>query len=153
MKSFNAKKEFFIRLVQDMRKPLLRYAESRVADKSAAEDIAEDVFCSAWTHIDELMKHENPRGWLYIACKLHIKTYYEKYRADEELPCEMGADTMFDDGISFADKLSTDEMKIVKLKEQGYKHHEIAEIMGLSPGTIAAKVSRIKHKLTEYREE
>jgi RNA polymerase sigma-70 factor (ECF subfamily) len=161
MKPFISKKErFYVELISSMRKPLTKYVESRIPDSGDSEDIVQEVFETAWLKIDELMKHENPRGWLFIAVKLHIKTYYGKLQFNDDgiiqnteiSELDLPVETEFDEGISFSDKLSSDELTIIKLKEQGFKHHEIAKIMKLSPGTIASKVSRIKAKLAEYWE-
>jgi RNA polymerase sigma-70 factor (ECF subfamily) len=135
-----------------MRIKLLRYAEAKIPDKANAEDIVEETFKTAWQKIDELTSSENPQGWLFNALKLHILKYYENRNKEhpekrEYEEVEIPTETNFDNEISFSNNLSADEMRIVKLKEAGYKHEEISSIMDLPPGTVHSKVTRIKEKL------
>jgi RNA polymerase sigma factor (sigma-70 family) len=160
MKLFKSKRErFYENLVNEMGLKLSKYAEYKVSDKNAVENIALDTLETAWIKIDELMKSENPKGWLYNALKIHIKRYYKELQISGEnlqtveiSELDMPVEAIFDDEADFEDKLSSDELHIAHLKEQGYKHNEIAQIMGLQTGTISSKVSRIKAKLTKYLE-
>jgi RNA polymerase sigma-70 factor (ECF subfamily) len=149
-KSFNER--FFEQLFIEMRSKLIRFAEAKIADKQTAEDIVEETFKTAWQKIDELAASENPHGWLINALKLHILKTYEKRAKEhpekrEYEEFEIPTETIFDNEISFSGNLSDDEMRIIKLKSAGYNHSEISKIMGLPPGTIHSKVSRIKDKL------
>jgi RNA polymerase sigma-70 factor (ECF subfamily) len=147
---------FFEELYIEMQSKLLRYAEARIsdrADKEYAEDIVEETFKTAWAKLPELMASENPQGWLINALKLHILKAYEKRNKehpDKREYAETAAETIFDNEISFSGYLSEDEMRIVRLKEAGYKHDEISTIMNVSAGTIHSKVSRIKDKLRKF---
>jgi RNA polymerase sigma factor (sigma-70 family) len=160
MKLFKSKRErFYENLVDEMSLKLTQFAEYKVSDKNAVENIVEDTLETAWIKIDELMESENPNGWLYNALKIHIKRYYKELQTNEEnlqtieiSELDMPIETIFDDEVDFEDKLSSDELKIAHLKEQRFKHSEIAQIMGLTTGTISSKVSRIKAKLTKYLE-
>ncbi len=37
--------------------------------------------------------------------------------------------------------------QVVLMKMEGYKDREIADIMGISPGTVASKYARIKERI------
>jgi RNA polymerase sigma-70 factor (ECF subfamily) len=150
----NANERFFEELFIEMRSKLIRFAEVKIADKQSAEDIVEETFKTAWQKIDELIASENPHGWLINALKLHILKFYEKQakhpESREYSETETAAETIFDNEISFSDSLSDDEMRIIKLKEAGYRHDEISAIMKQPTGTIHSKVSRIKNKLRKF---
>jgi RNA polymerase sigma-70 factor (ECF subfamily) len=145
---------FFEKLFIEMRIKLLRYAEAKIPDKLNAEDIVEETFKTAWQKIDELTASENPQGWLFNTLKLHILKYYDNRNKEhperrEYEDVEILTETIFDNEISFKDSLSDHEMRIIKLKEAGYKHEEISSIMDLPPGTIHSKVKRIKEKISK----
>jgi RNA polymerase sigma factor (sigma-70 family) len=54
---------------------------------------------------------------------------------------------------AFLSALSARERRIVSLKEQGYKHKEIAGMLGVRPGTVDSAVSRAKAKIVAFLEE
>jgi RNA polymerase sigma-70 factor (ECF subfamily) len=149
---------FFEQLYIEMRLKLIRFAEAKIPDKENAEDIVEETFRTAWHKHSELAASENPRGWLINALKLHILKHFEKRNKEhtdkrELNEIERATETVFYNEISFEESLSGDEMQIIKLKEAGYKHNEISEIMDIPAGTIHSKVSRIKDKLKKFSGE
>ena len=56
------------------------YARSVLKNLPQAEELVQDTFHEAVTHIDKLMDHENPGGWLMQALKYKIRAY-ERARA------------------------------------------------------------------------
>lgn len=52
---------------------LVLYATSELEDKVKAQDIVQDTFHAAILHIDNLMTHENPGGWLMQTVKNKVK--------------------------------------------------------------------------------
>jgi RNA polymerase sigma-70 factor (ECF subfamily) len=157
--SSHEKEKFYIQLLRDNSAILLTYAHSRVADNFQAEDIVQDVWVTAWKKIDDVFESSNPTGWLINALKNHLHRYYEHLANNRELSDKLtfeadqaAAMPEFNHAISFASVLSPGELRIVKLKEQGYKHREIAEMLGSSKGTIDSRLSRIKEKLARFLE-
>jgi DNA-directed RNA polymerase specialized sigma24 family protein len=105
------------------------------------------------------MYSPNSAGWLMNTLKNHLRKHYVHLAANKEVSNELRPEfdeavvmAELDGAFSFASVLSPDELQIVKLKEQGYKHREIAEITGSNKGTIDSKFSRIKDKLTRFLE-
>lgn len=52
---------------------LTLYAMSVVKNEDRAKDIVQDTFHEAIKHIDQLMTHENPAGWLMVTTKYKIQ--------------------------------------------------------------------------------
>jgi RNA polymerase sigma-70 factor (ECF subfamily) len=158
MKPSRKEKALFIeRLYREMEHKLLSYAIHRIPDKDNAEDILHETFKTLWLKIDEVIKLENPNGWVFNAMVFHTLKHLDKIKIEEKLysqtpycEAEIMIESDFDSEISFSDFLTESELHILKLKEQGYKHNEIGEMMGLTTGTISSKVSRMKEKLTEF---
>ena len=61
--------EFIERLHRKYFRKLTLYAMSALRDSSKAQDIVQDAFHEALLHIDDLMRHENPGGWLMETVK------------------------------------------------------------------------------------
>ncbi|MDR2615199.1 MAG: sigma-70 family RNA polymerase sigma factor [Oscillospiraceae bacterium] len=147
--------EFYEELVGSMYDTLLGYARFRAP--GATPDIVQDVCLIAWKRLDEVMSSQNPRGWMMNTLKNRILKYYE-VSDDEHLLAELRDDIpdtspQFDAAegdAAFLSALNTQEKRIVSLKEQGYRHREIAEILGVQPGTVDSAVSRAKTKITAF---
>jgi RNA polymerase sigma factor (sigma-70 family) len=158
MKLFQSREEkFYAELIRLNNTKLLKYARKKTQDEFQAEDIVQDVWLTTWTKVNDVMNSANPVGWLMNTLKNHLKKYYEDIaetnKATEAFMIS-GEDAVytgkFDDAPSFVSVLSPNELLIIRLKEQGYKHREIAEKLGLRPGTIDFKVSRIKDKISRF---
>jgi RNA polymerase sigma-70 factor (ECF subfamily) len=142
-----------------MHDKLLDYTRMRVTDTSSAQDIVQDVCLLAWEKIDDVMCSPNPNGWMMNTLKNYIRKYkvrtaLEQERIeplDENIPAPER--DLSDSAASFSSVLRPEEMRIVELKAQGYKHREIADILGVKPGTIDSAVSRIKVKITNLLED
>ncbi|WP_066716850.1 RNA polymerase sigma factor [Clostridium sp. Marseille-P299] len=153
----NEKKKFYAELIDSTYDKLLVYARMRVTDTSKAYDLVQDACCTAWENIDSVMNSLNPGGWLMNALKNHIHKFYDELASEKRvmdaLMTDVKAETYIPDlenEITFTSILSPDEVRIIRLKEQGYKHHEIAELMVVRPGTIDSKVFRIKNKIINF---
>ena len=53
-------------------KKLTIYAASKLRDSDRAQDVVQDAFHEALVHIDDIMTHENPGGWLMKTVKNKI---------------------------------------------------------------------------------
>ena len=151
------KKMYFTKLIDSTYDKLLVYSRMRGKDSSKAYDLVQDTCCTAWENIDSLMNSTNPGGWLMNTLKNHIYKFYDEVASDKKIMAALTADVKddtyipdLDNEITFTSILTKDEIDVIKLKEQGYKHHEIAKILLVRPGTIDSKVSRIKNKLTKF---
>jgi DNA-directed RNA polymerase specialized sigma24 family protein len=99
------------------------------------------------------MASENPGGWLMNALKNHIRKYYEKLAAERKLGAELAASAENapawpgePGGMTVADELSPEELRLVRLREQGYGYDEIAGFLDMKPGAVRVRMSRIKSK-------
>lgn len=62
-------------LYQDHFGKLTMYALAVLKNESRAQDAVQDTFHEAITHIDILIQHPNPSGWLMVTLKNKIKEY------------------------------------------------------------------------------
>ncbi|MDR1156847.1 MAG: sigma-70 family RNA polymerase sigma factor [Oscillospiraceae bacterium] len=153
-----AEATFYQELVDEMYDLLLNYTRIKVSDSSAALDIVQDVYLIAWEKIDRVIASPNPQGWLMNALKNYLHKYYCALADDQQMTqplADNASDQVLlfepaDDEMSFLSVLTPQEIRIVRLKEQGYPHREIAKLLGLRPGTIDSAVSRIKAKISKF---
>jgi RNA polymerase sigma-70 factor (ECF subfamily) len=156
----NPEERFFEELIESTRRTLLNYARSHIRDATQAEDVVQETCLTAWSKIDALMDSQNPKGWLMNTLKNQLHKYHDKLASEQQMlaklvaiPGDGIAYTDEPDGFVFASVLSEDELRIVRLREAGYKHDEIAKLMGIEPNAARKRLSRIKTKVTKFLEE
>jgi RNA polymerase sigma-70 factor (ECF subfamily) len=154
------KERFFEELVESTRSALFDFARAHVKDVSQAEDAVQDACYTAWVKIDALMDSPNPEGWLMNALKYQIHKQYDKLASEKRIAAKLfakspdsGAVYMDESGdVPFTAALSPDELRIVRLREQGYRHEEIAKLLNVEPGAVRTRLSRIKGKVAKFLE-
>lgn len=142
---------------------LLRYAASVCRDEQLAQDIAQEVFMRALQNADtfEDLSPSQRRAWLFRALKNYMMDCFRRSKLENEycqmLPEEEGRS---DPGIERVENslllasLSEQDRALFHLRyEQGCNASEIAELLGIPPGTVRARLSRcralLKKQLTE----
>jgi RNA polymerase sigma-70 factor (ECF subfamily) len=140
----------------------LRYA----SDKAEAEDILQDSFLKIFFNIKEYSGTGSFIGWLRkVAVNTAITHYHKnlKYRyhidIDEYVSVETGT-TSFEEDFFTSDELfkvlnelPTGYRMVFNLYAvEGYKHKEIAEMLGIDTNTSKSQYSRAKAVLREKLE-
>lgn len=129
------------------------------ADKPAAEELTQDVFVKAWEKLPFFRSESKFSTWLhsiavneFLMRKRAEKRFYERF-----LSTDSYSDYEIGHTASTAEKLDLeDAMK--KLPEQarivfvlhdveGYKHHEISELISIEVGTSKAHLHRARKML------
>jgi RNA polymerase sigma-70 factor (ECF subfamily) len=140
----------------------LRYA----VDKAEAEDILQESFLKIFFNIDEFSGTGSFIGWLRkVAVNTAITHYHKnlKYRYHVEIEEYVSAETGTE---SFEDDFFTSEELYIVLNElpagyrmvfnlyavEGYKHKEIAEMLGIDTNTSKSQYSRARAALREKLE-
>jgi RNA polymerase sigma-70 factor (ECF subfamily) len=141
----------------------MRYA----GDKAEAEDILQDCFIKIFFSINDFSGTGSFMGWLRkVAVNTAITHYHKNIRnrynvdVEEYMLVETGP-------ASFRDDLFTSEELYMVLNElptgyrmvfnlyavEGYKHKEIAEMLGIDTNTSKSQYSRAKAVLREKLEK
>lgn len=147
-------------------KMLCKVAYAIVKDKSAAEDIVQDVFVTIWKKRNELVIDSNLKGYLYRAVSNSCLNYLKSYHKRNVKPLEefgdqaLGVYTPYDN-IDF-DRLNTAVEKaidnlpprckviFVLSRMEGLKHQQIADALHVSVKTVE---NQMGIALTKLREE
>lgn len=136
---------------------LLRYAAAACRNQTEAEDVAQEVFLKALQNADtfEDLGPNQRRAWLYRALKNLMCDRYRRAQLEMAYLEAREADAfVFDPGIQETEnrmllaKLSPEDRTLFHLRyEEGYNASELSELYGVPPGTIRAKLSRMRKYL------
>ena len=152
-----ALEEELLRLFDLMRTRLLRYAVSFGISVQDGEDIVQETFLALWHHLNRNRPTENLYGWLFrVTHNLALK---QRMRAGV-VTVEPNPDgfEMRDPGLNpeesvlFGEKharlrslvgaLPIEDQMCLRLRAEGLRYREIAEIVGISLGGVSASLSR-----------
>ncbi len=161
------KTEFLHRLMEEAYPMLLRYAMSVFHDRMLAEELALDTFHEAARHLDVLLCHDNPTGWLVVVLKNKMKTYnrQQKRHAEHqapwsevlaarlpnpsELPLGGEAHLLL---LSLPKLLPPEDYRFFKAFLDGATYTELAERCGMTVWSCRKRIQRIRDRLrSEFR--
>ncbi len=156
------------RLFEEQRESLYRYLLSVVESESEAEDITQDAFLRLHIYLLEGMTVENARAWLFRVAH-HLAIDERRRKRPESLDggqCAAGAAALRDESgpdperLAIANqrqerieqavsRLSEQQRRCLHLRAEGFRHREIAEIIGVSESTVAENLRRGVLRLTK----
>ena len=162
----------FTQLVSLYQKPLFRMAYGFFRDKDDAMEIVQDAFLRVYRKIegfDETDPRAQFKNWVYrIAHNLCIDHYrkYKKQKAEmsdifqhnEDIRGDSGSPEEAVDRETFRENLKLSVLRLPNRQKSvftlkhydGLKHHEIAEILNLSVGTVKSLYHRAIQNLKKH---
>ncbi|MDE6385078.1 MAG: RNA polymerase sigma factor [Eubacterium sp.] len=140
------------------KKKLYGYAFYRLGNKADAEDAVQDCVLSAFEQINKLKKAESFSSWifriLYCCCTSAVKEQIRQRNTDNIEDYANVFTITYDETKEQTELkqalevLSDEEREIVLLSVvAGFKSKEIAQISGLTAGSVRSKLSRSLAKL------
>lgn len=153
----------FHRLYENYHRRIYALCWRMMADKDSAEDVCQEVFVQLWQKISNFRGESKFSTWLHsVASNIvlgHIrknKTWLQRMFSIEE---QAVADTVVE-----MPECSNLDKKIQKLPErarlvfvlfaiEGYRHEEIANMLGMAVGTSKAQYHRARALLRESLSE
>ncbi len=148
--------------------PLFHLAYRFTFDRVTAEDLLQDIFIKIFTHMKDVQKDETFVAWMY---RIAINTCYSFLRRRRSREGKMIAlsevegkkeEAVYDDHESgLAKPLDQalrelpERLRAVFLLHdvQGYKHEEIAQMLGVSVGTSKSQLFKARMRIREYLKE
>lgn len=140
----------------------LRYADSR----EEAVDILNDAFMKVFTNIRTYNEHQPFKPWLRkIIVNTAINHYHKNSRMEKWEYLEESEDKLstestvlsgihYDEIIEMVQQLSPSYRTVFNLYViEGFKHEEIAEILGISIGTSKSNLFKAKRNLRSLLQE
>ena len=130
---------------------LRKYGLSDMDVDGRAEDIVQELFCTAWDKAEQLSKSENPEKWLYSALHYKLK---EAIKEDAKWAKCMDASAAEDlqapsyqEHDELADLIDNDDYALLrKLYLEGYSYKELCHELNLSKSALGVKIHKIKKK-------
>lgn len=147
------------------RDPLLRYALSLGLPVPDAEEIVQDVFLSLFRHLRLGRSRRNLRGWIFrVTHNLTLRRRHEESRqmrwidGDAEIadlqtdpsptPEEFWSSAQTRERLEAVVRSLPDlEQSCLRLRAEGLRYREIAEVLGISLGGVSAHLARSFAKL------
>lgn len=148
--------------------PLLRYAATVVRSREAAEDVVQDAFAALWAlrvplPVDRLVPYLyrtvrnralNERRWGRVR-RLWLERQPRDERAAPPLDDEAALDTRVRAALATLPARRREVFDLVRFHELSYR--EAAEVLGLSPQTVANHMSAalrdLRHALRDLLDE
>jgi len=134
-------------------------ASRLLKDRSAAEDVTQEVFVKVWKDIGSFRGESKFSTWLHRVCSLTAITYLRRQRGWLKRVIT-NADTvpdMPDTSVGNVDlesyvKRLPERARIVFVLHaiEGYRHEEIAELCNMATGTSKAQFHRARQLLEEW---
>jgi RNA polymerase sigma-70 factor (ECF subfamily) len=151
-------------LFEQLRDPLFRYLLSFGLSVQDGEEIIQEVFLALFQHLKRGKPRDNLRGWVFrvghnLALKLRQRpggrtTEAEEISIDEGPdPEQQALDNQRQQLMSAVIRaLPRQDRACLALRAEGIRYREIAEILGVSLGTVALSLGRSLAKLSRVHE-
>jgi RNA polymerase sigma-70 factor (ECF subfamily) len=155
---------------------LCRYAEGIIKQKEEAEDVVGDLFLMLWENRENIHIEKSLQSFLYRGVRnnslkflqhkkvmsKYCEHVHDMYAADDWLCIHEHNDPLsimilqetkrkIDDAIAALPAQCREVFYRVKI--EGLKYQEVADIMGISIGTVRKQISRAMTKLQESIED
>ena len=146
-------------LFEQCRDSLIRYLRYHLDDRSEAEDIAQESFVRFFQARCRAEDITQPRAWLFRVAHNLLIDQGRKKKADlldQKAWTSLEAKLIAPPGTTETgvyvsqlpwDKLSSMEVEALRLRTEGLKFREVAEVLGLSISTVVSYISRAVDKL------
>lgn len=140
---------------EQWRAALLRYLSTFGLAQQDAEEVVQEVFLSLFSHLQKDKARSNLRGWLFrVAHNLALKRRSAESKAVgisdiDNLPHpalnpeeEMASAQRHERLSSVLYALPEQDRRCLYLRAEGLRYREIAEVLGISLGSVAASLER-----------
>lgn len=151
----------FDALHERLRPSLARYVARMVGDPDAAEDIVQESFVRLLRRPD--LDGEDARLWLFTVATNLVRdrgrTAARRRRLLEASPIEPPAAGSADQRLereekvaavrAALDRLPARDRQLLLMREEGFRYHEIAHVVGVAPGSVGTLIARAVKRFTE----
>lgn len=153
-------KQAFLRLYQEYKDRLYRYAWYRIGNSEDAMDAVSDTVLSAFEQIKSLKKPAAFSSWLFAihraSCNKYIKAVIKRREEQDLDDLELAVESDNDLSLELKEalsKLDEQEREIVLLSVvAGFTSSEIANATGYTAGSVRSKQSRALAKMRTFLE-
>jgi RNA polymerase sigma-70 factor (ECF subfamily) len=151
------------RLFEEHHAALHRYLVRLSGDPDVAADAAQEAFVKL---VAKPPADGSPKAWLYTVATNHVRAWANTRKRQTTLLARHGGRAGLGDGSAdplhaaqaaelkgivrrALDALSEKERTILLMREEGFAHREIAEVVGTTTGSVGTMIARALDKLAE----
>jgi RNA polymerase sigma-70 factor (ECF subfamily) len=149
-----------VELFDQLRDPLFRFVLSFGLPVHDGEDIIQEVFLSLFKHLRLARSRSNLRGWAFrVAHNLALKRRFANRRLQEKEDTRSDfVDAVLDPAPSAEQRMLDSEKSLrlravlgalpeqdqhcLRLRAEGFRYREIAEVLGMSLGAVSISLTR-----------
>ncbi|HEX4486889.1 MAG TPA: sigma-70 family RNA polymerase sigma factor [Terriglobales bacterium] len=147
-----------IGLFDELRDSLFRYSLAFRLPPHDCEDVIQEVFLALFKHLQQGRSRRNLRGWIFrVTHNLALKRCYDSRRQQQQVdstPASEPADIAPNAEeqlvlnerrlrlISVFDALPDEDRYCLRLRAEGLRYREIAEVLGISLGSVSQYLTR-----------
>lgn len=151
-------REAFGQLVLRLRAPMIAFVTGILRTRADAEEVAQDVFLMAWQKLDSLREPARISSWLYTIAR---NCALQRVRKPQTVPLEWdvaqetecSADDRTIELMSAVGSLEEIHRDVISKKHfAGLAGDEIAQQLGIAPGTVRSRLSRAYAELRKKLE-
>ena len=155
-------------LYEQYKRPFFNLVYRHTYNYEAAEDLLQDIFVKIFTHLGSLQNVETFNGWAY---RIALNTCYsylrsKKGKLKDAIPLSEVERTVKADSHDVQERIMKRPLedaieslpqglkRIFLLHDvQGFKHEEIAQMLGCSTGTSKSQLFKARMKIRAYLKE
>jgi RNA polymerase sigma-70 factor (ECF subfamily) len=158
--------EDVVALFDQMRIPVLRYLLSLRIPAPDAEEIVQEVFLALFEHLRRDRSRVNLQGWIFkVAHNAALKFRLRARRHSDRFSCVAELETATEDSspgpeeslsarqrqqrlLAVVRALPEQDQCCLSLRAEGLRYREIAEVLGMSLGSVASSLEKSLSRLT-----
>jgi RNA polymerase sigma factor (sigma-70 family) len=141
------------------------YFLRRAHSNPDAADLLAETFLIAWRKLDEVPAQDAGRLWLFGVARRLLANYHRHERVENSMAAKLRVQmagqaeqhfgrevALFDEVIaSSVDSLRTEDREIIELSAwENLTPTEIANVMGMKPGTVRVRLHRIRRIIASH---
>ena len=152
--------EEIIGLFDELRSRLLRYVLSFGLSSADGEEIIQEAFLSLYQHMQKGRSRHNLRGWLFrVAHNQALKRLSGNERRREMFDLGASQSEVYPDPaptpeeqtafsqrqlrlLAVLQALPAQDQRCLRLRAEGLRYREIADVLGMSLGSVSASLAR-----------
>jgi RNA polymerase sigma-70 factor (ECF subfamily) len=146
---------------------LVRSVSLVIGDPVLAEDSVAEAFARAWSRWPDVSAHRHPAAWVMRVALNEARTRFRRRSVERRNAPMIARPDVTYDPYPQVDRrlwdafreLSRNERTLIALRYVAdLSQAEIADVLGIPPGTVASGLNRARHKLgatlgSNYKEE
>lgn len=156
----------YSRLFQLYENRVFAVAYKMTKSREAAEEIAQETFLKIWQHRDKLKDVEDPSAYLFTMAYNIIFRLLKKVAKEEKLLQALISNAQYvsnntDETVLFRERQAIIDKAMQQLpaqrrlifilsRVQGFKHEEIARMLGISPNTVKNQLASAQKTLRSF---